>query len=274
MTQDAYGATSASILEDVDDLIDASLRLRRAGSAPRYGTKAGSVEVMPLTDESAWTLIKNIRREIQRNWDYAEHHSESQQNWRFTKNKGIDPGNQSKEVQYERALVNIPEDVWPDSKNWANQVPVASGLTGSNSDRRRCIDLVHKGADREYDFIELKIKSNTPLFAAMEILTYGILYVFYREADCISKYRHIHENENMLIADAIHLMVAAPSAYYRDADRDVRGSRVDRSWLEPSLNAGLSRFLIESGFTFKMDFAFRICGYPPFPPSALLGRAQ
>ncbi len=31
-----------------------------------------------------------------------------------------------------------------------------------------------------FDFIELKIRSDTPLFAALEVLDYGVLYAFSR----------------------------------------------------------------------------------------------
>jgi hypothetical protein len=270
MIEDQEGTSCASILDGVNDQIDSALCLRRAGSDPRYGTRSGLVEVMPLIEENALSLIESIRDRIQGNWNHADQHSRSEQNWRFTKNKGSDPGNGSKEVQYERRLVSIPEDVWPDSKNWANQVPVASGLAGANCDRRRCIDVVHKRGDCEYDFIELKIDSNTPLYAAMEILVYGILYVFYRESDCLLEYRYNHEQENMLLADSIHLMVAAPSRYYSDAYRDVRNTKVDLSWLEPSLNRALAQFLAKSEFQFKMDFKFMKLGDAPFPQSPMI----
>jgi hypothetical protein len=258
-----------SILCGVDDLIDAALGLKREGSDPRYGTLSGCREAVALSPERTSDLIEAIRTQIQLNWDKATRHSESRQNWRFTKNKGIDPENPSREVQCERAIVNLSEAEWPDAKNWANQVPVASGLTGSKRDKKRCIDLVHKHANGEYDFIELKIDADNPLYAAMEIFKYGILYIFYREGECLAKYRYVHENENMLAARAIHLMVAAPAVYYENACPQRDGTKVDLSWLEPSLNGGLAQYLKKSGYAFTMDFQFRNCEDPPFPPKAL-----
>jgi hypothetical protein len=214
-------------------------------------------------------LIEAIGTQIQRNWDEATGHSESQQNWRFTKNKGIDQNYKGKEVRCERALVSLSEAEWPDAKNWANQVPVASGLAGPNCDGSRHIDLVHKCGDGEYDFIELKIDANNPLYAAMEILKYGILYIFYREAECLAKFRYVHENENLLAARAIHLMVAAPAVYYDNACPQGDGTKVDLSWVERNLRGGLARYLAKVGHAFTMDFQFRNCEDPPFPPTSL-----
>jgi hypothetical protein len=275
MRDDESDSSCVSILEGVDELIDSAFRLRPAAQRPRYYTKTALIEAMPLSDESALTLIETIRERIQRRWDYAEQHSESKENFRFTKNAWISPRNTSEEKRYEKALVKLQESEWPDTTNWANQVPVASGLTGANCDKGRRIDFVHRCADRVYEFIELKIgeRSDTPLYAAMEILNYGILYMFYRQADCLAEYRRVHEQENMLAADAIHLMVAAPSSQSWK-HLEVGTTRVDLSWLEPRLNAGLSRFIEKSGYKFKMDFQFVNLEPPRFPRRTLVWKGQ
>jgi hypothetical protein len=259
-----------SILEGVDALIDSALRLRPEGSDPRYKSRTALIEAIPVTDEGALSLIEKSQNRMQTNWRYALQHCKSQENWRFTKNKCMDPKNTSSETRYERSLVNIPESVWPDAPNWANQVPIASGLNGPDCDGHTCIDLVHKSADREFDFVELKIEADTPLYAAMEIFKYGLVYIFSRQSTCVREYLPVREEESMLSADHIHLMVAAPSLYYTEARKEIKGSRVDWSWIEPSLNSGFSQFLDKTGAEFEIDFQFKTCGYTPFPTKAQL----
>ncbi len=91
------------------------------------------------------------------------------------------------EVPFERLIATVatlPKTKEFDLRNWTNQMPVASGLTKEKEGGRR-IDLVHrcKGGD-SYDFIELKTSgpddSDNPLHAAMEILIYGLAYVYSR----------------------------------------------------------------------------------------------
>ncbi|QOY88000.1 hypothetical protein [Paludibaculum fermentans] len=104
------------------------------------------------------------------------------QMWRFKKNLKLDPGNGSLEVRIERAIARLMDS------DWVNQVPLSSGLTDGH-EAKRSIDLVHRHSDTEYDFIELKALSpgrrcggnQTPLFAAMEILQYGLIFLYCRE---------------------------------------------------------------------------------------------
>ena len=91
--------------------------------------------------------------------------------------------------------------------NWANQVPVASGLIKGTADGRRAIDLVQRRSDGAYELIELKIASDTPLYAAFELLGYACLWLL-AQGDPPA-----HEPE-LLKADCLDLRVLAPKAYY------------------------------------------------------------
>jgi hypothetical protein len=91
--------------------------------------------------------------------------------------------------------------------DWANQIPVASGLIGSTSERRRAIDLVRRRGERHFELIELKIASDTPLYAAIEIICYGCIWLIARD-DKPSR------ESALLDADHIDLRVLAPPAYY------------------------------------------------------------
>lgn len=60
---------------------------------------------------------------------------------------------------------------------WFNQCPVASGIVDPNADRRRCVDLVHHEGAR-IRLIELKWAGDTPVSALVQVLEYGLAYLF------------------------------------------------------------------------------------------------
>lgn len=244
MSDEISGSEGKSILGCVDDIIDKRLRLKVIGKPPQYRHKESCQKLLePLVDLGMETLIDEIYKKIGNNWDNSTYHKKSEQNWRFVKQRKIDKGNDSSEVKLEREIVNIPPELWPEAEDWVNQVPTASGLVDPNADGSRRIDLVHKCGDKEYEFIELKVGSDTPLYAAMEILKYGILYIFSREHEGASEY--VNKESDLLQATNIHLKVLAPANYYES---------YNLSWLEKSIDRGLASFL--SKFSFKMDFKF------------------
>jgi hypothetical protein len=68
----------------------------------------------------------------------------------------------------------------PGERRAAHQVPVASGVLDGNRDKKSCVDLVCRTAPGCFDLIELKVGSNHAVYAAMEVLRYGVLYLFSR----------------------------------------------------------------------------------------------
>ena len=91
----------------------------------------------------------------------AENMTRSRQNWRWSLQTYIGEANRSPEVMLEQAVAAACEAAG--SSDWANQIPVASGLIAGARDNRRAIDLVHRRDTRTYEMIELKIASDTPL---------------------------------------------------------------------------------------------------------------
>jgi hypothetical protein len=201
-----------SILADVDALID--------------------LETLDITTLPA--LIEAMYEKIEGKWRNSKYRSK--ENWRLEKQLPIGNTKQDerREVSLERAIVNIPKEVWPDAANWFNQVPVASGLVDPDADRRRSIDLVHKCSDKDraYEFIELKVASNTPLYAAMEILKYGLLYIFARKHPEL-----FNDGLELLQAKRIELKVLAPHDYYKVSDFALLQA------MEERMNEGLKHFL-------------------------------
>lgn len=226
-----------SILTKVDDLINKELGLE-VGRLKYKHKKTCQLFSKGIHPKIRWeALIRNVLEQINSNWNQEK--CPSEQNWRWKKNYRIDPENSSPEVILERSIVRTT------GKHWVNQVPVASGLTGSNADKRRAIDLVHRCGKKDYEFIELKVGSDTPLFAAMEILQYGIIYIFSRD----NSKRLGYTEDGVLGASGIYLRVLAPAAYYEG---------YDLAWLKEGITDGIARFLTqgERRYKLKMDFEF------------------
>ena len=241
-----------SILKGVGPIIDEALGLRNCGigKEPHYKHKTScrelSVMAPPTFDATA--LIKNIYDLVKFNWKEGSNHRPSMQNWRFELRTNIDESNGDPEIKLERAIVSIKAQP---HINWANQTPTSSGFVGPRTDKHRNIDLIHRREDGAYEFIELKVDSDTPLYAAMEILQYAILYVFYRESEQEMNGGSAKQKP-LLEATVIHLRVLAPFSYYE---------RYNLDWLEENICGGLKAFLAERTPKLQMDFRF-----DAFPP--------
>jgi hypothetical protein len=169
----------------------------------------------------------------------------SPKNWRLRQEKDNSPKNMSPEVTLERAIVNAAQA--GGRKDWCNQITVAAGIIAGN---RRAIDLVYQRGPAAFDLIELKIASNTPHSAAIEILEYGLIWLLSRR----ERERLGYAGKPLIEATDIGLSVLAPHAYYRN---------LDLSWLASGLDAGV-RELGNRIDGVKMGFAFT-----EFPDAAL-----
>jgi hypothetical protein len=168
----------------------------------------------------------------------------SEMNWGLQHLHSAAPWTQdhSPETSLERTIALLQ----PQNRKWIHQVPVASGLLNASADRRRSIDLVVDLGDHVYEFIELKVASDTPLFAAMEILRYGIVYLCSRRhADELG---YNAERIELFNATSICLTVLAPRTFY------CKGYNL--AWLEHSLNAGLKSLPAVSGLD-HVEFRFK-----------------
>lgn len=237
--------TKISILHGVNKLIDSSLGLKNVGKPPQYKHKESCKNLKYLNATVLPVLVGEIYEKIQNNWENSKHYK-SDENWRLIPQRRISKNNDSPEVRLERDIVNIPDTIWPEVENWFNQVPVASGLVDRQADGSRRIDLVHKCNDNAYEFIELKVASNTPLYAAMEILQYGVLYLFARAHP---KAKESFTNKtDLLQAKSINLEVLAPPSYYEG---------YNFAWLEEHIDRGLAEFLSKTSLELEMKFSFK-----------------
>jgi hypothetical protein len=109
----------------------------------------------------------------------------------------------------------------------------ASGLHGPRSGTRRSIDLVRRVSADHYVFIELKIDSDNPLYAAFEILGYGLAYLHARLHGLCGQGAH-----DVMRAGRIDLVVLAPQSWFSYLRRDGRRVAFDFGALIGAINDG------------------------------------
>lgn len=235
-----------SITVGFDEIKDMHLGLNDSpiGKPPRFRQISACqslCEQAPHLDGAA--LASALIDRATRNWKTgprAHLACTSSENWRFRQADKIAQGNPSKEVTFERAFIKRAT-----KKRWANQVPTCSGVVTLQANRRTAIDLVEKTGSESFDFIELKIKSDTPLFAALEVLDYGVLYVFSRTNRYFLGYTP--GCREILDAHHIGLRVLAPLAFYK---------KYTLSWLDTMMHTAAKQLasMIDDGTV--IDFRF------------------
>ena len=270
--------SNRGILADVHKFIDNKLGLEKVGTTSprfRYIESCQQLSGKQPAGFRGVDFVRGIFQGIEANWKGG---NGSAKNFRWEPHPNLSVGKTGKghtgaEVPFERALIILSElKHGYGLGSWTNQVPVASGLVlgaGGNGGKKRAnpgvraIDLIHRSCDgTSYDFIELKMpgedSSETPLYAAIELLVYGLLYIFsrthMRELEEMRKELKKNSNEGMLsnATKRVNLYVIAPEKFY-DA--------TDLSWLESELDEGLGEFLKadHSELDLQMHFRFENC---------------
>ena len=224
-----------TIFHGFGDIVDGHLHLDEnwAGKPPRY---QHPTTLLVLCDENATDvdgvrLVHDLYDKILLNWNQWQRTvPPSSKNWRFEKRPKYRAGNPSPEVVLERTIARVVDD------NWANQIPVDSGLVSRHSSH---LDFAYRNG-AEFSFIELKYESNSPLSAAIQVLGYGLVYALFRShAEILG----INLNSSPILeASSIHLRVLAPSKFYARYGANLE-------WLsrfEKAIHKGLGRFSQES----------------------------
>lgn len=169
-------------------------------------------------------LVDTVLDQVEENWRAGragEKFHRSRANWRWWgPQAAIAPHNRSREVVLERAIAAAA--IRRDDRRWANQVPVSSGLSDGSAERRRAIDLVEQRGEDHFAFFELKIASDTPLYATVELLGYAAIWLLTRESECCSL-------PPLLAAKRIDLRVLAPVEFYRSPGLQDLETAVDAS---------------------------------------------
>ena len=166
----------------------------------------------------------------------------SLQNWRLDSPR-LGCRDARGEVGLERALVGACVNIG--RRDWWNQVPIASGLVNGSAGKRRAIDLVKHRGGRAYEFVELKIASDNALYATVEILQYGFVWLLSRQFRVSLGY----SAESLLDANDVRLNVLAWKSYFQDVDFN-------------AFEAGISTAVHEIGALQGMSMAFRMVQVP------------
>ena len=192
----------ASLLEGVDAAICQRLGIRHLGH------KSALLELSTRSAFPTGTVEATYSR-IASNWQRCREAgtgSPSAANWRWrVPQLAISEHNTSPEVRLERALIAACERLG--RSDWSNQVPVASGVAGAKAERRRAIDLVHERSPGRFELVELKVGSDTPLYAAFEIIGYTCIWL-------LSRLEPPAPDNPLLAAKEIDAVVLAPTAFY------------------------------------------------------------
>lgn len=224
--------------------------------------------------------------QIEANWSQEE--SRSTENWRLEpiplkKDSGYnDLDWRESEVLLERMICDECRkqklSVW-------NQMPTASGLLPTEgrhrvrSEGRRAIDLVYRppGAEEIYEFLELKVRrkngtADSLLHATLEVLEYGLLYLFSRKNQVKLGYAKSPEKKQryaVLDASEIRLRVLAAEDYYTSQDH----SEVSVENINKALEAYIANNHTSFG-NLKMNFGFQALSPAVKPHEAFIGKAE
>jgi hypothetical protein len=233
----------SGVLKGIGVMVDNWLKLPQKGQPPYYRHKSAALALSNRATRIHGTdkFLTDANNRINRNWANAVRTGESsysQENWRWKRHLEISADNKSPEVTLERAIVSAL------GENWSNQMPTASGLVGPHVDKSSSVDLVWRKDAGSYTFFEIKVESNTPLYAAIQILLYGLLFVWSRNNQAALKYDT--EIQPVLRASKIELCSLAPRKFY--SDYNLRN-------LSDSLNQGFSTFQHRGDLELSFNFA-------------------
>jgi hypothetical protein len=130
----------SSLLEGVEEATCVALGIARL----RHKSALLSLRIPGGLD-----LARTVYDKVESNWGAshaAANKDRCRENWRWTLQTHISPMNNSPEGILERAIAIACTD-----GEWANQIPVASGLVSGAEDGRRAIDLVQRRGEGHND---------------------------------------------------------------------------------------------------------------------------
>ncbi len=130
---------------------------------------------------------------------------------------------------------------------WSNQVPVASGLIDGRLDKRAALDLV-KLEDDAARFVELKWESDTPAYAAFEVLRYGLVYLFSRV-----NLMNFYSDRRLMLVSRVDLQVLAPTDFF---------DQHDLGWLERGLDHAVDS-ISRQKTSGQLSMGFEFLALPP-----------
>lgn len=236
------GRKSQGIFVDTTQIIEETLRLK-AGESIRHKRVALGLRGPPSGFGGFTQMIRDVYGSVE---SRRTGRPVSRENWRSERQLRLHPDNRSPEVLLERSIARLSE--YGLLREWYNQVPVASGFVNTRDDKRAAVDLV-RWSGGELWLVELKWESDTPLFAAFEILRYGVAFLY----AWVNRPELGYGEKELLSATRVSLRVLAPMKFYEE---------YELGWLRSELSEGIGAVALEqSRGRLSMDFAF-----DSFPP--------
>jgi hypothetical protein len=245
-----------SLLAGVDDLADAWFGLSRDnrrygdGRRPAYYKKRAAIDLSSrrgsMADDNNIATASPVQRMLKcvdENWKRVGSPPLSDAAWKMRRACRLSQKNRRPETVLEKMVALLADD------SWFNQVSTCS-------EHGRRIDLGRACGANEFEFIELKYGhgensgTNHPLYAAIEIVKYALLYAHTRISHCSQPQLPLRP---LLNARVIHLRVLAPAGYYEYQTRNGRVCKFEFEWLEHSLNHELSSLQPPVTYDFRFE---------------------
>lgn len=233
-----------------NDTVDLLLGIQdqvQLGGPPRYYSRSAAISLSENgepTDSQVAELVPALMTTVEARFDQLGRPTPSESNWKWQKHLHIAENNLNPETVLEKLIANV----MPDS--WANQMPIWNGMEEGRANASR-IDLVHRLSETRYSMIELKFGiednqgSDHPLYAILEVLKYGLVYLLYRKHDLLTD--ATSKDHHILKATEIGLKVMAPDRWYQyrvQPGGDFRPFNL--SWLIDGINRSLQRYIDEN----------------------------
>lgn len=211
------------------------------GSNPRHKSTAIRLSGAPVVGWNGRNAVERLFTAMNGDfWLQPMSRTDSNWMWRDT----VPPASEASiEVGLERCVAEQGG-----REDWTCQMPTLSGYLGASASKRRSIDLVQRVATERYRFIELKIGSDNPVYAAFELLGYALTYLRVRQSGRASTGQH-----HVLAAKSLELVVLAPKEwYFYRRERGGQDTSVELGWLADSLASGMTEFSgLDAQFRFE-----------------------
>ncbi|MBA2433700.1 MAG: hypothetical protein H0V54_01205 [Chthoniobacterales bacterium] len=191
-------------------------------------------------------LIARLEQNIEERTRYR---GVSDKNWELRRRDAYKDTQLLREEVLERRIIKAMKNAHRD--DWFNKCATVSG---DLTPRSGChIDLIRRCSNEEFELIELKVGSDTPVFAAFEILRNALFYLRARRSWIPS-----YSDRQLLKAKRIALRVLAPLDFYKD-EREAEPKMYDLRWFERELDRAISA---AGRSECEMTFAFEV--FPPW----------
>jgi hypothetical protein len=198
------------------------------GGNPDHKKFAQSLSENPLDSLDGEAVVRRLHKSLDcTGWKNTTYGS----NW-IWRSEVLPNSTRKREVALEREVVTVGTAV-----QWTYQMSTASGTQASRSNRRTAIDLVRRMRADHYAFVELKVRSNNPLFATFEILSYALAYLHARQHG-----RQGTGIYNVMSAKALDLLILGPSEWYeyKKRGKQAKWQNYKFDWLVAALGNGLN----------------------------------